>query len=117
MQNNFIGFASDGAPANTGRLSGTIKYLRDWVKTPIFAIYCMAHRLELAVQHAFESLKNLPNMNKMNEYLDKTITKTYSFYNGYDHKRKTHLKETCEKYNQKFYALYQYVGFRPTIML
>lgn len=30
MQNNLIGFASDGAPTNTGRLTGTIKYIRDW---------------------------------------------------------------------------------------
>lgn len=112
IKNNLVGFASDGAPANTGRLTGTIKYLKDWAKNPIFAIHCMAHKLELAVKHAFDSMKNLPNMNKLNEYLDKTISKTYSFYNGYGHKRKTHLKQTCEKYNQKFYALNNIIPIR-----
>lgn len=45
MKNNLIGFASDGAPANIGHLSSTIKFLRDWANNPIFAIHCMAHSL------------------------------------------------------------------------
>lgn len=112
MQKNLIGFASDGAPNNIGRLSGTVKYLRDFARNPIFAIHCMAHRLELTVQHAFESMKDRPNMNQMNEYLDKIITKTYTFYNSYGHKRKTHLKQTCSKYNEKFYALSNIISIR-----
>lgn len=94
MRNNLIGFASDGAPTNVGSLSGTIKFLKVWAKNLIFAIHCMAHRLELTVNHAFEVMTNRENMNKINEYLDKTISKTYSFYNGYGHKRKNHLKQT-----------------------
>lgn len=112
IQKNLIGFASDGAPANTGRKSGTIAFLKNWAKNPIFAIHCMAHRLELAVQHAFESMKNLQDMNRISEYLDKTISKTYSFYNGYGHKRKTHLKQTCEKIKIKFYALSNIIQIR-----
>lgn len=69
IQKKLIGFASDGAPANIGQQHGTIKYIRDWASNPVFSIYCMAHKLKLAVQHAFESLQNLENMNKISEYL------------------------------------------------
>lgn len=112
MVNNLIGFASDGAASNVGRHNGVVKFLRDWAKNPIFAIHCMAHRLELAVQHAFNSITSLENMNKISEYLDKVIKKTYSFYNGQGFKRKDHLKNTCEKLNKKFYALSGIIDIR-----
>lgn len=112
MQNNLIGFSSDGAPTNVGKYSGTIKFMRDFAKNQIFAVHCMAHRLELTIQHAFESMKNLENMNKLNDYLDGTITKTYSFYNGRGFKRMHHLKLTSQKYNKKFYALSAIISIR-----
>lgn len=112
MEENLIGFASDGAPANLGRHNGVIKFLRDWAKSPIFAIHCMAHRLELAIQHAFDSMKDIENMNKISYYLDDTIKKTYSFYNGQGFKRKNHLRVTCDKYNKKFYSLSDVIAIR-----
>lgn len=111
MQNNLIGFASDGAPSNTGKNSGTIKHIRDWARSPIFAIHCLAHRLELAVEHAFNSLTNTVQMNKISEYLDKTIRKIHSFYDkGF--KRKNNLKTTCQTLKIKFVALSDIIPIR-----
>lgn len=111
MQNNLVGFASDGAPANVGKNTGTIKYIRDWAKSPIFAIHCLAHRLELAVEHAFNSMTNIESMNKISEYLDRTIRKIHSFYNkGF--KRKNSLKTTCQTLKVKFVSLSDIIPIR-----
>lgn len=111
MQKNLVGFASDGAPANVGQHSGTIKYIRDWSEGPIFAIHCLAHRLELAVHHALNSMKNIATMNQISNYLDDTIRKTFSFYNkGF--KRKSHLKATCETFKIKFHSLSDIISIR-----
>lgn len=111
MKTNLIGFASDGAANNIGKDNGTIKFIRDFADNKIFAVHCMAHRLELTVKHAFDSMQYIENMNKINDYLDQTITKSYSFYNkGF--KRKNHLKLTCDKYNKKIYALSKIISIR-----
>lgn len=111
MRNNLIGFASDGAPTNVGDHGGIIKYLRDFATNKIYAVHCMAHRLELAVSHAFDSMNKFDNMDKINNHLDQTITKTYSFYRkGF--KRRYHLKKTCEDLNIKFYVLHEIISIR-----
>lgn len=51
-------------------------------------------------------------MNAMASYLDNTIRKTYSFYNGQGFKRKNHLKQTCEKNSVKFYSLSDIIAIR-----
>lgn len=47
----------------------------------------MSYRLELTLYHALDTISKNNNMNKISEYIDKTITKTYSFYNGYGFKK------------------------------
>lgn len=112
MQNNLIGFASDGAASNLGRLNGIIKHLKVSAKNSIFSIHCMAHRLELTILHAFDSFNHNQNMNAISFYLDKVVRKTYSFYNKHGFKRKNHLKEKCKKMNRKFYALNKMIETR-----
>lgn len=110
MQQNLIGFASDGAATNLGKYSGTAKYLKDWAKKPVFSIHCMSHRLELVIQQAFN--KTDEQNSKVSEYLDKTINKVYTFYSTQGYKRVTHLKETCDRYNKKFYSLSKIIPIR-----
>lgn len=112
MQNNLIGFASDGASVNLGKKSGIVKYLKDWVKKPIFAVHCMSHRLELVITKAFNKTTDKEKPKKVSEYLDKTINKVYSFYNTQGYKRVTHLKQTCKTYKQKFYSLSKIIQIR-----
>lgn len=113
MQENLVGFASDGASTNLGKTSGTVKYLKDWAKKPIFAIHCMSHRLELAIQHAFDQLIQFDDNKKIiSEYLDETINKVYKFYNAQGSKRITHLKQTCDKHMEKFYSLSRIIQIR-----
>lgn len=109
MKNNLIGFASDGAANNIGVRNGFIAYLRRWVSKPVFAVHCMAHRLELVVEHAFTS--EGANIAEISTYLDKTLNEIYSFY-SHSHKRKTHLKQTADSMKKKFYELKKIIEIR-----
>lgn len=51
-------------------------------------------------------------MNTISSYLDNTLRKTYSFYNGQGFKRKSHLKVTCETHNIKFYSVSDIIAIR-----
>lgn len=62
----------------------------------------MSQRLELVIQHAFDKTIDYEQYTKIfSQYLDKTINKVYTFYSGY--KRIIHLKQTCDKHNQKLF--------------
>lgn len=112
MQNNLIGFASDGASVNLGKYLGTAKYLKTWAKKPIFSIHCMSHRLELVIQHAFNKTMDKEKTKKVSQYMDKVINKVYKFYNTQGYKRTTHLKETCAINNHKYYSLSKIISIR-----
>lgn len=102
MKSNLIGFASDGAAVNVGKKGGLALHLKNFARNPIFAVHCMAHRLELAIQHSFEVEGAISNMGKN---IDTLINSIYSFYNDKSHKRKTHLKTTAERLKVKFIEL------------
>lgn len=102
MRKNLIGFASDGASVNVGRKGGLAQHLKNFAENPLFAIHCMAHRLELAIQHSFDDSVELK---KLGKDMDKLINSVYSFYNDKSHKRKTHLKDTAEKLKVQFIEL------------
>lgn len=108
MKQNLVGFASDGHPINIGEQNGMIAYLRRWASKPLFAIHCMAHRLELVVSHAFSIDEDIE---EMSEYIDKTLNEVYSFY-GRSHKRKTHLKQTADSMKKFFYELKKIIDIR-----
>ena len=88
FKKKLVGFGSDGASVMQGKNNGLAKKkLSNYIGNPIYSIHCMAHRLQLAAGHAFESL---PISTKFEEM----ISGLYSFYNNKGHKIKGHLKET-----------------------
>lgn len=109
MKQHLIGLASDGAATNVGKEKGMIKYLREWAKRLLFAVHCMAHRLELLADHAFGVNAD---MEIITNYVERTINEVYSFYGGLGHKRKTHLKQTTDKMRRKFYELKRIIEIR-----
>lgn len=108
MQKNLIGFASDGASNNVGPDNGMIAYLRRWASKPLFAVHCMAHRLELVLLHAFNVNANTK---LITHFIDSTLNEIYSFY-SHSHKRKTHLKQTTDSVKHKFYELKKIIKVR-----
>lgn len=107
MKRNLVGFASDGASVNVGRSGGLVQHMKNFATNPIASVHCMAHRLELAIQHSFEI--NDETMTNIGLKLDNLINSIYSFYNDRTHKRKTHLKNTADRIYKnrakKFYEL------------
>lgn len=95
MKRNLIGFASDGASVNLGRSGGLVQHFKNFANSPIFAVHCMAHRLELAIQHSFE-IDDL-FVSTVGRKIESYINSVYSFYNEKTHKRKTHLKSTADR--------------------
>lgn len=43
MQNNLVGFASDGAPVNLGKNGGLVEHMKKFAKNNIISVHCMAH--------------------------------------------------------------------------
>ena len=98
FKKKLVGFGSDGASVMQGKNNGLAKKLSNYIGNPIYSIHCMAHRLQLAAGHAFESL---PISTKFEEM----ISGLYSFYNNKGHKRKGHLKETAAALEVTYYEL------------
>ena len=68
-----IGFCSDGASCMTGQFQGVAKLFRD--KIPhIKSFHCMAHRLELAVKNAVDSVNFISHFR---DFID-AVYKMYS---------------------------------------
>lgn len=109
MKENLVGFASDGASVNVGRHNGMITYLKNWASKPLFAVHCMAHRLELLIHHAFDINKEIENIS---HELDRALNDIYKFYGGLSHKRKTHLKQTSDMMKKTFYELKRIIEIR-----
>jgi len=55
MRKHFIGFFSDGASAMTGEHNGLARLLKDAYPL-VKPFHCMAHRLELAVRNAVDTV-------------------------------------------------------------
>lgn len=98
FKRNLVGYASDGERVMSGHLGGLISIIRRNTEKPIYAIHCMAHRLHLAIHKAFES-------NSYFKEFDSFINKLFQFYNWNGSKRKSHLKETADRFKMKAYEL------------
>lgn len=98
FQRNLVGYASDGASVMVGEDGGLISYVRRVTENPIFAVNCMAHKLHLAINKAYNSIAYFKTF-------DKTINDLFKFYNMHSSKRKTHLRETAKELNIDFYEL------------
>lgn len=98
FKRNLVGYASDGEPVMSGARGGVLSYVRGVAENPIYAIHCMAHRLELVIQKAFRSVPYFT-------IFESLINKLFQFYNWNASKRKTHLKETAIKCNLRVYEM------------
>lgn len=97
FKQNLVGFASDGAAVMTGKKNGLVAKIRAFVTNKVYAVHCMAHRLELAIGKAY----------KVDDYfgkLDTIINNLYAFY-GRGEKREAHLRKTAESLASKFFRL------------
>lgn len=93
-----VGYASDGEPVMAGQRGGLVSYFQANSDNFIYAIHCMAHRLELAIEKAMQKFPYFADFEKF-------INKLFQFYNWHNSKRKAHLKETVHKMKAKMYAL------------
>lgn len=98
VKSNLVGYASDGEAVMAGQHNGLISYFRQDAKNFIYAIHCMAHRLELVIEKAMIKVPYFKNFEKF-------INKLFQFYNWHNSKRKSHLKETADKMKLAMYAL------------
>ena len=54
FEQNLIGFGADGASVNFSHKGGFIVKLRAFTNRNIYSVWCMPHRLELAVKAALK---------------------------------------------------------------
>lgn len=80
LKHNLVGYASDGEAVMASQH------------------HCMAHRLGLAIGHSFEKIPYF-------EDFEKLVNELFKFYNFHTSKRKSHLKETARRMNERMYAL------------
>lgn len=93
LKRNLVGYASDGEAVMSGQQGGLISYFRRNSDTFIYAVHCMAHRLELAIEKAMHKVAYFNDFEKF-------INRLFKFYNYNTSKWKAHLKETANKMNQ-----------------
>lgn len=91
------GYASDGAAVMTGHRNGLVALIRQYVEEPIYAVHCMAHKLQLSLQKAF-------SINPFFKEMDTIINHVYAFYSRGE-KRDQHLRETALNLKSKYYRL------------
>lgn len=98
VKRNLVGFVSDGEPVMSGKHGGLVSYLQKYADNSIYSVHCMAHRLELAIVHSFETVPYFSDF-------EKVINELFKFYNLNSSKKKAHLKDTAKKLGKKMYAL------------
>ena len=99
MKERLIGFTSDGASVMIGKHNGLGTLISQEVTNKLFITHCMAHKLELAIGHAFDKIQ------KFRKNFEGLVNGIYSFYNNKAVKRKSSLKETATALNEVFYEL------------
>lgn len=73
MKKNLVGYTSDGASVMTGHKNGLIAHMRDVGEHPLFAMHCMAHKLNLVIVKGFGT-------NKYFEKFEHVINKVFQIY-------------------------------------
>lgn len=101
MKERLVGFASDGAAVMMGKNNGLGVRLNAVTDNNLFIHHCSAHKLQLAILHAFDD----PSLTVLRAGLENTVNTLYSFYNRNAVKRKSSLKATAEALQQTLYEL------------
>lgn len=98
VKRNLIGYVSDGEAVMSGHRGGLLSYFQANTDNFVYAVHCMAHRLELAIVKSFKIIPYFARFEKF-------INDLFQFYNLNSSKRKAHLKETANMMKKKLYAL------------
>ncbi len=101
FKDHLYGFASDGAPVMLGTTGGLAKRIHDITRINFYTIHCLAHKLQLAIGHALQSVDN-----NLKQKLENLVNGIYSFYYDKSFKRKQSLVETAEAFGQTFSELH-----------
>ena len=99
IMENLVGFGSDGASVNLGKKGGFVVKLENFINRKLYTVWCMPHRLELAIKAA---IRENPGMKRF----DGIVTELTNFYNSKSYKRKAHLRSTAIKENVNLYELH-----------
>lgn len=99
FKERLLGFASDGASVMTGAKGGLGTLLKKRYNKNMYAIHCMAHKLQLVMVHAYESLPYLQ------DEFEAMVNSIYNFFNKHAVKRKAALLITAETYESTLYEL------------
>ena len=100
VKNKCVGFASDGG-SNVKKFR---RLLKEWVARELMAVHCYAHKLDLALKHAWEQMPYLYDV-------DETSNGLYRMFNSRSHTKKALLYETAE---QLGYARFELKRIVPT---
>ncbi len=96
IKQHLYGLGADGTAVNTGQRNGIMAKLREYTDhEKTIAVWCLAHKVELAVKHAFEEFQFYENF-------DATMNNLYYFFHCKSSKRISALKETAAVINQKY---------------
>lgn len=99
-----IGFGSDGASVNLGSNNGLIVKMREYVgRTNVWAVHCMAHRLQLTIGYAWKSNSAPRSIKNSMNYMEKLTNGIYSFFHSA--KRAGILTEATKAFEEYFYVL------------
>ncbi len=102
---NLIGMATDGASVMTGEKNGLRAKFRAFTNNPLMpSIHCMAHKLELVVNAAFNQVVKDNNFN-LQVLLIESINGIANYFGATSTKRKTTLVEKCENLG---FSVYQF---------
>jgi hypothetical protein len=98
LKTHLVGVATDGARVMTSVDKGVVGYLMKFARNPIRKTHCMAHRLQIALTHATETIEYF-------EEFESVINKIYKFYMSRSHKRFNHLRKMAEELDERIYSL------------
>lgn len=99
MQENLVGYITDGARVFRGHINSVMVKFQNWIKPKnrkLIAIHCMAHRLELSLAEAFKEFTSISDIEKL-------LNEIHKFYFSSSHKRAAHLEHLAEELDEIMY--------------
>ncbi len=98
IKRNLVGFGADGAAVNMGQRTGIGTRLQQFADKPVLKVWCLAHKLQLSVLHAFES-------NHFYQTQDEVLNSLYYFFHSHSSKRLAALKQASIALNERYYEV------------
>jgi len=99
MKSRLVAFASDGASTMVGSRTGLATRVNSFTQSELFRIHCFAHKLQLGIGHAFQTIPVLKTD------FEGLINGIYNFYNRHSVKRKASLQNTASALGEQLFEL------------